>query len=102
MPGPISLVPGTNREPEPRETGFKNSVIVRPGEVARVQMRFAISDLFVGRCHVLEHEDNEIMRRFRVLPGLTSYFCIRHRTVPSGWEGAARACARGARCHRSP
>jgi len=65
---PAVLVPGTERAPEIWETGFKDTVIVYPGEIARVKASFDVAGLFVWHCHILEHEDNEMMRPYRVLP----------------------------------
>jgi spore coat protein A len=59
---------GTSRPPESWETGFKDTVIVYPGEITRVKARFDIAGLFVWHCHILEHEDNEMMRPYRVGP----------------------------------
>ena len=53
-------------KPEPWESGFKDTVIVYPGELTRVKARFTLAGLFVWHCHILEHEDNEMMRPFRV------------------------------------
>ena len=53
--------------PEPWEMGFKDTVIALPGEVTRIKVRFDILGLFVWHCHILEHEDNEMMRPFRVM-----------------------------------
>jgi spore coat protein A len=63
---PAQLV-GTPRDPEPWELGFKDTVIVYPGEVARIKARFDQAGLFVWHCHILEHEDNEMMRPYRVV-----------------------------------
>lgn len=54
--------------PEPWESGWKDTVIVYPGELTSVKARFDIAGLFVWHCHILEHEDNEMMRPFRVGP----------------------------------
>jgi spore coat protein A len=59
---------GPPRGPEPWETGRKDTIVVYPGEVARVRARFDVEGLFVWHCHILEHEDNEMMRPFRVVP----------------------------------
>jgi bilirubin oxidase len=53
---------GTPRPPEPGETGFKDTVIAYPGEVTRIKARFDAPGRFVWHCHILEHEDNEMMR----------------------------------------
>ena len=63
---PAQLVPGTVRGPEVWETGFKDTVIAYPGEVTRVKAQFPLEGLFVWHCHILEHEDNEMMRPYCV------------------------------------
>jgi FtsP/CotA-like multicopper oxidase with cupredoxin domain len=57
---------GVPRGPELWETGFKDTVIAYPGEVTRVRATFPLDGLFVWHCHILEHEDNEMMRPYCV------------------------------------
>jgi spore coat protein A len=59
---------GLARGPEPWETGFKDTVIAYPLEVTRVRATFANPGQFVWHCHIVEHEDNEMMRPFRIGP----------------------------------
>ena len=59
---------GPKRGPEPSETGLKDTVIALPGEVTRVRAHFDRAGLFVWHCHIVEHEDNEMMRPFRIVP----------------------------------
>jgi spore coat protein A, manganese oxidase len=59
---------GGARQPEPWETGDKDTVIAYPDEITRVKARFDHPGLFVWHCHILEHEDNEMMRPLRVEP----------------------------------
>jgi bilirubin oxidase len=54
--------------PEPWETGLKDTVIAYPGQVTRVRAHFDRAGLFVWHCHLVEHEDNEMMRPYRVGP----------------------------------
>ena len=54
--------------PEPWETGFKDTVIAYPGQVTRVRAKFDNPGQYVWHCHIVEHEDNEMMRPFRVGP----------------------------------
>jgi spore coat protein A, manganese oxidase len=56
------------RPPERWEHGFKDTVIAYPGEITRVKATFDRPGLFVWHCHILEHEDNEMMRPYRVGP----------------------------------
>ncbi len=63
---PAQLV-GDPIDPEQWEVGYKDTVIAYPGQVARVRLRFDHPGLFVWHCHILEHEDNEMMRPYRVM-----------------------------------
>ena len=42
--------------------GLKDTVIAYPGEMTRVKANFDRAGLFVWHCHIVEHEDNEMMR----------------------------------------
>jgi len=59
---------GPSLPPEPWETGFKDTVIAYPGQVTQVRATFSGPGQFVWHCHIVEHEDNEMMRPFRVGP----------------------------------
>ncbi len=62
---PIQLA-GDISAPEPWESGFKDTVIAYPGQVTRVRARFKTAGQFVWHCHIVEHEDNEMMRPYRI------------------------------------
>ena len=64
---PVQLS-GARRLPEPTETGFKDTVTAYPGEVTRVKAQFKTPGQFVWHCHIVSHEDNEMMRPFRIGP----------------------------------
>jgi len=64
---PIQLV-GDASGPEASESGFKDTVIAYPGQVTRVRARFDTPGQFVWHCHIVEHEDNEMMRPYRIGP----------------------------------
>ena len=64
---PIEL-DGEVTPPEPNETGFKDTVIAYPGQVTRVRAQFLVPGQYVWHCHIVEHEDNEMMRPFRIGP----------------------------------
>ena len=73
-------VPGSSRElttyqpdgnvtlPEPWEAGFKDTVTAYPGQVTRVKATFTNAGQYVWHCHIVSHEDNEMMRPFRIGP----------------------------------
>ena len=63
---PIEL-DGDVTPPEPWESGFKDTVIAYPGQVTRVRARFDTPGQFVWHCHIVEHEDNEMMRPYRII-----------------------------------
>ena len=64
---PVQLT-GDVRPPEAWESGFKDTVIAYPGEVTRVRAHFSTPGQFVWHCHIVEHEDNEMMRPYRIGP----------------------------------
>ena len=52
--------------PETWETGFKDTVIAYPGEITRIKAQYDVPGYYVWHCHIVEHEDNEMMRPFHV------------------------------------
>jgi bilirubin oxidase len=64
--GRESVETGEVHGPEEWETGYKDTVIAYPDEITRVKARFDLGGLFVWHCHILEHEDNEMMRPYCV------------------------------------
>jgi FtsP/CotA-like multicopper oxidase with cupredoxin domain len=65
----VQVVPGSvARPPESWETGFKDTVTAFPGEVTRIRAQFNTPGQFVWHCHIVEHEDNEMMRPYRIGP----------------------------------
>jgi spore coat protein A len=54
---------------QPWESGFKDTVIAYPGEITTVRAKFDIPGLYVWHCHIVEHEDNEMMRPYVVSIG---------------------------------
>jgi spore coat protein A, manganese oxidase len=64
---PIEL-DGEITAPEPWESGFKDTVIAYPGQVIRLKAHFTSPGQFVWHCHIVEHEDNEMMRPYRIGP----------------------------------
>jgi FtsP/CotA-like multicopper oxidase with cupredoxin domain len=59
---------GVRRNPEAWERGTKDVVIAYPGEITRVKATFDVEGRFVWHCHILEHEDNQMMRPLVVRP----------------------------------
>ncbi len=79
---------GPSEPPSPRESGWKDTFVAPPGKVTRVLIRFAPqytkeSDLvpgfnpfpfdstagpgYVWHCHILDHEDNDMMRPLKMI-----------------------------------
>lgn len=68
---PIELVDGVVSvlgpalPPAAEEAGWKDTVLVRPAEAVRVIATFTdYTGAFAYHCHILEHEDHEMMRQF--------------------------------------
>ncbi len=56
------------RAPEPNERGWKDTAVMNPHEVTRVIAKFDRAGRYVWHCHILSHEDHEMMRPYEVLP----------------------------------
>jgi FtsP/CotA-like multicopper oxidase with cupredoxin domain len=80
---------GPRRPPAPNEAGWKDTIVAYPGEVTRIVVRYAPMDKpldadpselvypfdpdghgYVWHCHIIDHEDNEMMRPYRVQPAV--------------------------------
>lgn len=48
------------------DEGWEDTVVVMPGERVRMLMKFTHPGLFVYHCYNLEHEDQGMMRNYRV------------------------------------
>jgi spore coat protein A len=54
--------------PAPEETGWKDTVRCEKGNVTRIIVPFeGYTGRYVWHCHLLEHEDNEMMRPYEVV-----------------------------------
>ncbi len=77
---PLAPIPGTARQPDPNERGWKETVRMNPGEVVTVTMKFDLPKgkpappsprlkasygitgaEYVWHCHILEHEEHDMM-----------------------------------------
>jgi spore coat protein A len=65
---------GEPQLPPPGESGWKDTVQATPGFVTRLIMRFApFTGRYVYHCHILEHEDYDMMRPFQVIAPACKY-----------------------------
>jgi spore coat protein A, manganese oxidase len=67
LKGNVQLV-GTPRRPAANEAGRKDTAVVNPGDVLTILVRFeGYTGRYVFHCHMLEHEDNDMMRPYEVI-----------------------------------
>jgi len=57
---------GPPQSPAADEAGWKDTYIMNPGEVTRVIATFDLPGMYVWHCHILSHEDHEMMRPYYV------------------------------------
>jgi spore coat protein A, manganese oxidase len=85
-PSQVTFAPTTNwTPPDPNYRGWKETVRMNPGEVTRVIMKFTLPTVpfaipgspragmlggheYVWHCHILEHEEHDMMRPLIILP----------------------------------
>jgi len=64
---------GEATPPEPAEAGWKDTVRADTGMLTRILVPFTgYTGRYVWHCHILEHEDNEMMRPYEVVPAAQS------------------------------
>jgi spore coat protein A len=67
-PDPTPYLTGPAAAPDPNERGWKDTVRANPDQVTRIRMRWTLPagvtplQRYVFHCHILEHEDNSMMR----------------------------------------
>lgn len=64
-PSNVKLI-GHPKQPGAGESGWKDTYIMYPGEVTRVIAKFDRKGLYAWHCHILSHEDHEMMRPYRI------------------------------------
>ncbi|GGA74543.1 multicopper oxidase family protein [Ornithinibacillus halotolerans] len=52
--------------PAENETGWKDTILVHPGETIRIITKFEHIGIFMYHCHILEHEDAGMMGQYEV------------------------------------
>jgi spore coat protein A, manganese oxidase len=62
---------GPPKPPGPNEAGWKDTVQAHSRMVTRIIVPFeGFTGRYVWHCHILEHEDNEMMRPYEVIPAV--------------------------------
>jgi len=70
--------------PLPNESGPKDTVKTNPGEVTYVIAKFEdFAGKFVYHCHILDHEENDMMQYMQTKRGLAKESADEEATVPS-------------------
>jgi len=64
----VTALGGDARGPAQNESGWKDTAVMLPGEVTRLIAKFDRPGEYAWHCHILSHEDHEMMRRFHVGP----------------------------------
>jgi spore coat protein A len=71
---PRPFATGPMVPPDPTERGFKDTTKVNPGYFTTIRARFELPagvtapQAYVHHCHIVEHEDNDMMRPYIVEP----------------------------------
>jgi spore coat protein A len=71
---PTPFITGPTQAPEPTERGFKETVKANPGHLTTIRAKYELPtgvsapQTYVYHCHIVEHEDNDMMRPYTVVP----------------------------------
>jgi spore coat protein A len=71
---PTQYATGPMEPPAPEERGFKDTVKANPGYFTTIRGKFDLPtnvtapQTYVHHCHIVEHEDNDMMQPFTVTP----------------------------------
>ena len=71
---PTPFATGPMLPPAPEERGFKDTVKANPGQFTTIRAKFDLPtgvvapQTYVYHCHIVEHEDNDMMRPLMVVP----------------------------------
>jgi len=66
--GGVIVPNGNPQAPAAEENGWKDTAVVAPNQILRVIARFEdYKGKYAYHCHILEHEDNEMMRQFQTV-----------------------------------
>ena len=71
---PTPFITGATQPPEPTERGFKETVKANPGYLTTIRAKYELPtgvtapQTYVYHCHIVEHEDNDMMRPYTVEP----------------------------------
>lgn len=77
--------PASIEVPLPHEIGYKDTIMCPPGKVTRVIATFDIPGTYVWHCHILSHEEHDMMRPMVVTTPATSVTLTASNTSqPSG------------------
>jgi FtsP/CotA-like multicopper oxidase with cupredoxin domain len=67
--GQFQILSINDRVPPAPEAGWKDTVLLWPGDVIRIIKRFEeYTGIYMYHCHLLEHEDAGMMGQFEVVP----------------------------------
>ena len=93
--GGVVVPSGVRVPPPPEESGWKDTVRVGPDEIVRVIARFDdYTGLFPYHCHILEHEDHEMMRQMNVVPEPSTVMGLGAGALMLLWIGRVRRRSR--------
>ena len=110
--------------PAPEESGWKDTARTEPGQILRVIARFEdYTGKYAYHCHIIEHEDHEMMRQFWLLdpiklsldatrinwdalPGATGYDVVRGdlgslRSTGGDFAAATQTCLQNGQLNTS-
>jgi FtsP/CotA-like multicopper oxidase with cupredoxin domain len=66
-PDPTPYLVGAPEPVDDNEKGPKDTVRANPAQITKIKVNFDIAGKYVWHCHILEHEENDMMRPYEVV-----------------------------------
>ena len=70
--------------PDANEAGWKDTVRMNPGEVTTIIAKFDLPGKYVWHCHILEHEEHDMMHFLQVIPAALAGITTASGTTTTG------------------
>jgi hypothetical protein len=85
----VTSLSGKPTGPDANENGWKDTARMNPGEVTTILVKFDLPGDYVWHCHILEHEENDMMNQLVILDAPAAAPFVATVSVPAASSSTA-------------